>query len=170
MQASLLIILALASSSGRPPAQGEGQTPPPPKRVHYVEPQFPAAARQVSPPLQGIVILEMTLNEEGRPVDIKVLRPMPLLDRAAVDAAKQWRYAATMVDGVPASVVVQEVVDMFPDHEAGAKYWADMLSKTKEALKNRLDITMSADRWCSSNPDGACAFGAVPRASRHPRP
>ena len=130
MQALLFLILALGFSPNGRPREGEGQ-PSPPKRIHYVEPEFPAAARQVSPPLQGIVILKMTLNEQGQPVDIKVLRPMPLLDQAAVDAARQWRYEATTVNGVPARVIVQEVVDVFPDHETRARYWADMLGKTK---------------------------------------
>ena len=140
---ALLLGLLLGSSPQETPPQAEGNAPTPPKRIAYAEPQFPAAARQVSPPLQGIVLLELTLNEEGRPVDIKVLRPIPLLDRAAVDAAQQWRYEPTLVDGVPKRVLVQEVVDVFPDREARARYWADMLRKSKLERPFRI---LAADR------------------------
>jgi len=124
-----LAYLAIAQVSA--PLQAESPTPAPPKRLAYVEAVYPPAARQVSPPLQGIVILELTLNKEGRPVNIKVLRPIPLLDHAAVEAAKQWRYEPTVVAGSPSVAVVEEVVDVFPDTDARARYWVDMLSKSK---------------------------------------
>ena len=76
MPALLFVVLLAFSQQEAPPRPG-ADAPAPPKRLAYVEPQYPGAARQVSPPLQGIVILEMTLNGEGRPVDIKVLRALP---------------------------------------------------------------------------------------------
>jgi len=126
---AMLLVACLAASAETGRAQVGAERSAPPKRLAYTEPRFPAEAREVRPALQGIVILELTLNEEGRPVDVKILRAIPLLDRAAVAAAQQWRYEPTLVDGVPARVVVEEIVDMFPDKDSRATYWADMLSK-----------------------------------------
>jgi TonB family protein len=53
----------------------------------------------------------VTVNEDGRPTDIRVLRGIPILDEAAIDAVKTWRYAPTAVDGVPRRVKFIEHVD-----------------------------------------------------------
>lgn len=41
------------------------------------------------PPVLGIIVLDVALNEEGRPVDIKVLRGTPLIDGAAIEAVRE---------------------------------------------------------------------------------
>jgi protein TonB len=56
--------------------------------------------------IQGVVGLEMVIDEEGRVADAKVVRSVPPLDRAAVDAVLQWRFTPTMFSGAPARVVV----------------------------------------------------------------
>ena len=137
MQALLLMVFLAFSPEGTPP-QAAAPEPTPPKRVVYKEPQFPALARDVVPPLQGIIVLEMVLNEEGRPVDIKVLRGMPLLDAAAIDAARLWRYEPTLVNGVATRVVVEEVVDMFPDQDTRARYWVKVLNGSKTDRRLRI--------------------------------
>lgn len=63
--------------------------------------------------MQGLVILAATVNEQGVPTDIKVLRGIPILNEAAIDAVKGWRYAVTLVDGAPRRVRVVEHVDFY---------------------------------------------------------
>ena len=121
----------------------------------------------MSPPLQGIVILAMTPNEEGRPVDIKVLRATPLLDRAAIDAARQWRYEPTIVQGAPTRVVVQEIVEVFPDQDARARYWADMLNKSK--LERPIRI-LAAQRLASIGVRKKHVLEALRKATRDADP
>jgi protein TonB len=41
--------------------------------------------------VEGIVILEAVIGEEGAVRDVRVLRSVPLLDAAAIDAVRQWR-------------------------------------------------------------------------------
>jgi protein TonB len=60
--------------------------------------------------VQGVVILECTIGRDGRITDVKVLRGIPLLDAAAVDAVKQWVYEPTLVNGVPARVIMTVTV------------------------------------------------------------
>jgi protein TonB len=42
---------------------------------------------------------------------VKVLRGVPALDEAALEAVKQWTYTPTLVDGVPVGVVLTVTVN-----------------------------------------------------------
>jgi TonB family protein len=41
--------------------------------------------------VQGVVIVEAVVDRHGRVEDVRVLRSIPLLDRAAITAVRQWR-------------------------------------------------------------------------------
>jgi protein TonB len=71
----------------------------PPTLVHYVAPIYPELA--VLAKSSGLVILEAGVNERGEVTDVKVLRSLKLLDQAAIDAVKQWRYAPVLLNGIP---------------------------------------------------------------------
>ena len=58
---------------------------------------YPAIALAAG--IEGVVVLEITIDAGGKVVDAKVLRSHPLLDRAAIDAVLQWQFAPTVVDG-----------------------------------------------------------------------
>jgi protein TonB len=100
---------------------GLPDAPPPPKAVRVggnikeptkiknVNPAYPDIARQAR--VQGIVILECTISPQGRVTDVKVLRGIPLLDQAAVDAVKQWVYTPTLLNGVPVPVIMTVTVN-----------------------------------------------------------
>jgi TonB family protein len=75
----------------------------PPKLVKSVEPVYPETARKAH--VEGTVILEATTDKEGNVVNVKVLRSIPVLDQAAVDALKQWKYAPMLIDGKPQGIV-----------------------------------------------------------------
>jgi len=57
------------------------------------------------------VILECTISPQGRVADVKVLRPIPLLEQAAIDAVKQWQYTPTLLNGVPVPVIMTVTVN-----------------------------------------------------------
>lgn len=44
-------------------------------------------------------------------MDVKVLRSIPLLDEAAIDAVKQWIYSPTLLNGVPVPVIMTVTVN-----------------------------------------------------------
>ena len=56
--------------------------------------------------VQGVVILEAVIDAQGTIERVKVLRSVPLLDGAAVEAVKGWRYTPTLLNGVPVSVLM----------------------------------------------------------------
>lgn len=60
--------------------------------------------------VEGTVILEAVINEEGAVQSLKVLRSVPLLDKAAVAAVEQWRYSPVMLNGRPVAVVLTVTV------------------------------------------------------------
>ena len=59
----------------------------------------------------GVVILECTISPQGKVTDVKVLRGIPLLDQAAIDAVKQWVYTPTLLNGVPVPVIMTVTVN-----------------------------------------------------------
>jgi protein TonB len=57
--------------------------------------------------LQGIAILEATVDEAGQVTDVRVLRTAgALLDREAIAAVRQWRYRPLTLNGVAARFVL----------------------------------------------------------------
>jgi protein TonB len=80
-----------------------------PTKIRDVAPVYSPAA--VSARVQGTVPIEAIIGPDGRVQQARVLRPVhPLLDPAAVDAVKQWRYTPTTVDGVAVPVVMTVTV------------------------------------------------------------
>ena len=51
--------------------------------------------------IQGRVIVEAMVMEDGSVGDLKVVQGHPLLAQSAVDAVKRWRYRPFMLDGKP---------------------------------------------------------------------
>jgi periplasmic protein TonB len=80
-----------------------------PKKLKNVAPVYPAIATQAR--VQGVVILECTISPQGKVTDVKVLRGIPLLDEAAIDAVKQWVYTPTLLNGVPVPVIMTVTVN-----------------------------------------------------------
>ena len=75
-----------------------------PTKVVDVRPAYPSAARQAR--IQGTVILEAILDRDGRIDRLKVVRSVPLLDAAALEAVRQWRYTPTVLNGQPVAVLM----------------------------------------------------------------
>lgn len=80
-----------------------------PTKIKNVAPIYPDIAKQAR--VQGIVILECTISPQGRVTDVKVLRGIPLLDQAGIDAVKQWQYTPTLLNGVPVPVIMTVTVN-----------------------------------------------------------
>jgi TonB family protein len=58
--------------------------------ISTVDPVYPQLAQQVR--IQGVVILQLSINSEGKVENVRVVSGHPLLLPAAVDAVKQWVY------------------------------------------------------------------------------
>jgi TonB family protein len=73
------------------------------KLIYKMEPIYPPLAKQAR--ISGMVIVTATADEQGNIVDVKVLKGHPLLDTAAIDAVRQWRYQPTLLNGEAIPVV-----------------------------------------------------------------
>ncbi len=71
----------------------------PPALLKRVEPAYPELARRAF--VEGVVILEATVDQHGRVEDVRLLRSIPLLDEAAKAAVRQWQYSPLVLNGHP---------------------------------------------------------------------
>jgi protein TonB len=90
-----------------PPIRPGGDVKPP-QRTFYSAPVYPQIAQTAR--IEGTVILEAIIDESGVVRDVKVLRSIPLLDRAAIDAVSKWRYTPTRLNGTPISIIMTVTV------------------------------------------------------------
>jgi protein TonB len=81
----------------------------PPTKTRDVRPSYPPIAQSAR--VQGVVIIEATIGPNGRVQDARVLRSIPLLDQAALDAVRQWEYTPTLLNGVPVPVIMTVTVN-----------------------------------------------------------
>jgi len=82
---------------------------PTPKKIRDVKPVYPAEAQAAG--IQGVVIIEATIGPAGYVSDARVLRSVPFLDQAAVDAVRQWAFTPTLLNGAPVSVIMTVTVN-----------------------------------------------------------
>ena len=102
-----------------PPPVVEKAPPPAPVRVGFgvrapqklreVNPVYPPIAQSAR--MQGIVIIEATIDADGHVTNARILRSVPLLDQAAIDAVRQWEFTPTLLNGVPVPVVMTVTVN-----------------------------------------------------------
>ena len=78
----------------------------PPVKIVDVPPVLPEQAARAG--VRGIVIVEVTIDVDGTVKDARVLRSVPMLDAAALEAVRQWRYEPTTL-GAKAMPVIMTV-------------------------------------------------------------
>jgi TonB family protein len=80
-----------------------------PQKIKDVRPQYPPEAQQAG--VKGVVILEVVVGADGKVTSANVLRSIPLLDQAAIDAVRQWEFTPTVLNGVAVPVIMTVTVD-----------------------------------------------------------
>jgi len=105
------------STTGVPDGNGTGPIRPggdikAPVRTAFVAPIYPDIARAAG--VGGTVVLECTIDPSGHVVDARVISGHPLLNEAALNSVRQWRYTATRLNGVPVAVLMTVTVRFIP--------------------------------------------------------
>ena len=99
------------NGNGDGPAIGMGESQPiritmgmtKPEPIHKVQPRYTENARRAG--VQGAVILEAVIDEQGKVTNVRVLRGLPMgLDREAVSAVQQWKFTPAMMASKPVKV------------------------------------------------------------------
>jgi periplasmic protein TonB len=80
----------------------------PPIKVWDVRPVYPENAQADG--IQGTIILGVVVGEDGTVTETAVLRSIPELDQAAIDAVRQWRFEPTLLNGEPVEVEMSVTV------------------------------------------------------------
>jgi protein TonB len=75
-----------------------------PRTIAHVNPVYPRIAQNAR--VEGVVILEAVIDAQGRVERVGVLRSIPQLDQAAIEAVKQWTFTPTLLNGVPVPIVM----------------------------------------------------------------
>jgi periplasmic protein TonB len=84
-------------------AMGRGITAP--RAIYDPEPEYSDEARRVKH--QGVVILSLVVDQQGRPRDIHVARSLGVgLDQKAIEAVSKWKFSPGIKDGIPVAVRV----------------------------------------------------------------
>jgi len=102
---SMLARVGSASATGTVPPNVNriGNNVTPPSVLSRVEPQYTPAARAAK--LQGTVVLECVIDEQGIPKVLRVVRSLdPELDQNAIAAIEQWRFRPGTRNGTPVKV------------------------------------------------------------------
>jgi len=81
----------------------------PPVKLVDVKPVYPLDAQQGR--VQGVVIIEARIDEAGNVTNARILRSIPMLDQAALDAVTQWKFSPTEMDGAPVPVIMTVTVN-----------------------------------------------------------
>jgi TonB family protein len=80
-----------------------------PRKIKHVPPRFPPEAQRQR--MQGFVILEAVIDRTGKIGSLRILRSAgDLLDRAVVEAVRQWEFTPTTLYGIPVPVAMTVTV------------------------------------------------------------
>jgi TonB family protein len=99
-----------------PPDMVDGQAPVrvggnvrPPTKTRDVKPIYPVEAQEAG--VQGVIVMEIMIDQVGNVATARVMRGQPLLDQAALDAVRQWQFAPTQLNNVPVPVIMTVTVN-----------------------------------------------------------
>ena len=77
--------------------------------MRNVYPVYPADAQEAK--VQGVVIIEARIERDGTVSRARVLKSIPELDDAAVEAVRQWEFTPTLLNGAPVPVMMTVTVN-----------------------------------------------------------
>jgi TonB family protein len=81
-----------------------------PEAISSPDPEYTDEARQAKK--QGVCVLSLIVDEQGRPRDLHVVRGLGFgLDAKALDAVRQWRFQPALKDGKPVNVQISVEVE-----------------------------------------------------------
>ena len=80
----------------------------PPRRIVSVSPVYPQHAQAAR--VQGEVVIEALIGEDGKVRHAKVLKGVLLLNDAALAAVRQWEFTPTRLNGEPVAVIMTVTV------------------------------------------------------------
>jgi protein TonB len=93
------------ASPGPPPAAIKGGQLVQPKLISSMASTYPAAAKAAH--AQGDVLIDALIDNTGKVVATKVINGSPLLQQAAVDSLRFWKYEPARLNGEPIPIHIK---------------------------------------------------------------
>ncbi len=135
-------------SPAQDPVLVAGRDVPHPKKVQQRAPVYPDIAQAAR--VRGVMLLEITLDTEGRPTNIKILRAIPLLDAAAIDGGNELdifvRIMLPLTRPALAALTILQFLaswNMF--------MWPLIITTSSEMRTIQVALTLFTDRYGTSN-------------------
>jgi TonB family protein len=139
---SLLGQISFAQGTGNPYTASEADA-----RQHLVQHEealYPPIAKAAR--VQGDVLIGLLINEGGQVVSEKVVSGPAMLQQAALDAVKKWRFTPFQVNGVPTQTATTLTIPFHIDkpgegptaeQDKAAQAWFQLSDKCRSALKSQ---------------------------------
>ena len=85
--------------------QSAKNKPTPPRLIEAPDPVYPPIASRLK--IQGVVVVSLTVDEQGRPEDLQLVKRQGYgLDQAALDAVAKYKFTPATLKGIPVPVLV----------------------------------------------------------------
>ena len=101
-----------------------GADVPVPRRTRDKQAEYPREASAAG--LFGFVVLEIVIDAHGAVSEAAAVKSVPGLDEAALKAARQWKFAPTVVGGTAIEVLGYVPVRFGPTNEPAASDWLEV--------------------------------------------
>jgi TonB family protein len=101
-----------------------------------IEPVYPLQAQAAG--VGGQVILEVIVDEEGKPISVRTVFGHPLLRDAAVEAAYGWAWPPTTLSGVPIKVIGMLTFNFHPISKRDAREQTESLMKEIDTVRKEI--------------------------------
>src|SRR5207247_541806 len=75
-----------------------------PEAITKVPPQYPDIAREAG--VDGTVLVQALVGKDGKVKDVRIQKPIPMLNEAAIAAVKQWVFKPALSNNKPVAVWV----------------------------------------------------------------
>jgi TonB family protein len=174
-QSKLIGVLLLAplvfgfqgSQSQPAPALTSPDTVHAPVPTYKQEPRYTEEGKAAH--IQGIVMLQLVVDQQGRPTQITVLSPLGYgLDEAAIDAVAHWRFEPGTKGGKPVNVLAQvQVTFRFQNQSFDAKVEKQRtdfnvaLHAVQQGPPNKVIVKSLQDLAAQKYPAGLYLYGKI---------
>jgi protein TonB len=74
-----------------------------PRLLRQARPEYPHEA--FTKKIEGVVVMEILIDDTGRVARMRILQSVPLLDAAALDAVRQWIFVPAVRHGRPVATI-----------------------------------------------------------------
>ena len=98
-------LLGVSVPGPMPPGASTGGHLQPPKVISSPPPAYPSRAHMEK--VQGVVVINVLVDETGKVADMKVISGYALLTQAAMNALSIWKYEPARLNGQPVATHIQ---------------------------------------------------------------